>query len=124
MNGTVFRVMLKTPAMKSEDFQNCINACLECMTACRLCATACLNETHVSHLVKCIQLDIECAALCSASAEQMAINGEHKADLCLACADSCERCAEECNKHAEHEHCKRCAEICARCAEECRRIAA
>lgn len=45
-------------------FQSCIEACLNCIALCNLCAVACLNEKEVAHLKKCIQLNLECVAIC------------------------------------------------------------
>jgi hypothetical protein len=73
-------------------------------------------------LSRCIQLDLECAEACYASARLMGLNGEHASAFCITCAEICDACAEECEKHAEHgmDHCRRCAEECRKCAEECR----
>lgn len=74
-------------------------------------------------LSRCIQLDMECAAICYAAAQVMSINGGYSEDICRVCADICFDCAEECEKHAGHMvHCRQCAEACRKCAEECRRM--
>jgi hypothetical protein len=105
--------------------QSCIDACLDCAAECQNCASACLHEDDVKMLSRCIQLDLECAEACFASARLMGLRGEHAAAFCITCAEICEACAEECEKHAEHgmDHCRRCAEACRRCAEECRAMA-
>jgi hypothetical protein len=74
-------------------------------------------------MAKCIQLDMECAATCYASAQLMCMGSSHARQLCALCAEICEACGAECAKH-EHAHCKECAEACKRCAEECRKMAA
>ena len=89
-------------------------------TECDRSATECLHEKDISMLVRCIELDRECAEACYASAKLMGIGGEHATLFCHSCAEICDVCAEECEKHAEH--CRRCAEACHRCAEECRAI--
>ena len=73
-------------------------------------------------MARCMQLDLECAEICYASARLMGLGGEHAAVLCITCAEICEACAEECSKHNE-DHCRRCAEMCRACAEECRALA-
>jgi hypothetical protein len=70
---------------------------------------------------KCIQLDMECAAICYASAQLMSLGSEKSKDICEICADICEACAEECSK-METEHCKECAEACKECARTCREM--
>lgn len=99
--------------------QSCIDICFACARQCQNCATACLHEDDVKMMRRCIELDLECAEMCYASARLMGIGGEHAAVLCIPCAEVCEVCAEECGKH-EMAHCRECAEMCRRCAEECR----
>ncbi|MES2267440.1 MAG: four-helix bundle copper-binding protein [Bacteroidota bacterium] len=74
---------------------------------------------------RCIQLDLECAAVCRAATELMSLGSEYSEHLCRLCVDACKACAEECEKHAQMgmEHCKKCAEACRRCAEACEQMA-
>ncbi len=74
-------------------------------------------------MARCIQLDLECAALCQAAAQTMSLNSSHAARICALCADACQACADECAKH-EEDHCRQCAEACRACAQECRNMAA
>ena len=104
---------------KENTYQTCIDICLECAAACNRCLAACLNEIEVDHLAKCIQLDMECSAICRTTAQFMSLKSEHANAICQICADVCNACAAECNKHDHLEHCRECAEICHRCAEEC-----
>src|SRR5690349_18703100 len=101
--------------MSTDKYQTCIDACLECAIQCDHCATACLKEDHIQMMLRCIELDRECAEACYATARLMGIGGDHASLFCTACAEICDACAEECNKH-EADHCKRCAELCRRCA--------
>ncbi|OYY48754.1 MAG: four-helix bundle copper-binding protein [Methylophilales bacterium 28-44-11] len=108
--------------MAHEQNQSCINACNDCADHCDYCASACLNEGNVNEMVRCISLDIDCAAICRLAAGYMARDSEFAMELCQVCAIVCEACAEECDKHSA-EHCKDCAEACRKCAEECRNMA-
>ena len=74
-------------------------------------------------MAKCIQLDMECAALCYAAAQLMSLGSEHARHICHHCADLCEVCGNECGKH-QTEHCQECSKACKLCAEECRKMAA
>ena len=74
-------------------------------------------------MARCIQLEMECAAICYAAAQLMSLGSEKAAEICRICADICEACGAECSKH-QTEHCKECADMCKRCAEECRKMAA
>lgn len=55
----------------NSQFQTCIDACLRCASICNHCASACLQEPDVKMVAKCIQLDMECAAICYAAAQVM-----------------------------------------------------
>jgi hypothetical protein len=72
-------------------------------------------------MAHCIQLDMECAAICYAAAQLMSLGSSKAVELCRICAEMCEACAAECEKH-ENEHCQECAKVCRQCAEECRRM--
>lgn len=91
------------------------------MVICNQCAAACLDEKEVEHLRKCIQLDLECAAICRAAVEVMSLGGRLSAEICACCADSCTACADECDKHAAMgmDHCRACADACRACAAAC-----
>lgn len=104
--------------MPNQQYQKCIDACLECATICNHCAVSCLEEKEVSNLTKCIRLDLECAVICRASAELMTLSSVHSSKICELCATICDACAEECEKHSAMEHCKECAEACRACAKE------
>lgn len=101
----------------------CIDACTQCALACHHCSAACLAEKRVEPLVRCIALDIDCAALCELAAGAMARNSENAGLICRLCAQLCDMCAEECGKH-DSEHCQACAQACRACAAECQRMQA
>lgn len=103
-------------------YKNCIDTCLKCVAICNHRASACLQEEDVKMMARCIQLDMECAAICYASAQLMSLGSEKAKDICRLCADICEACATECSRH-ETEHCKECAEACKQCADECMAMA-
>ena len=95
-----------------------IDACLACAALCNHCAASCLQETDTKMMVKCIQLDMECAALCYATAQLLSLGSNHAGALAKLCAALCEECATECGKH-ENEHCSECSTACKECAEAC-----
>jgi hypothetical protein len=74
-------------------------------------------------MAKCIQLDMECAAVCYCAAHLMSLGSEWAKEMCGICADICEACGSECDKH-DAEHCKLCAQTCKECAEACRKMTA
>lgn len=91
---------------------------LECANACDHCAASCLEEANVEMMAECIRLDMECAAICKATAQLVHLGSNHANAACQLCADICNACAEECEKH-DHDHCQRCAAECRHCAEQC-----
>jgi hypothetical protein len=106
--------------MTNQQYQKCIDACIECATTCNHCAVSCLEEKDVQHLTKCIRLDLECAVICRTSAELMSAGSVYSKQICQICAAICNACADECEKHAAMgmEHCKESAEACRACAKE------
>ena len=70
-------------------------------------------------MANCIQLDMECAAICYAAAQLMSLGSDNAIEICSICANVCEACAAECRQH-QNEHCQECADACAECAEACR----
>ncbi len=106
--------------MAHEKYQECINACHDCAVMCAHCATECLKENDVQRLSICIQLDMECAAICRSAAEVMSMGSPYSERMCDVCADVCQACAEECERHAANSlHCRDCANMCRRCADAC-----
>lgn len=99
-------------------YQTCLDACQGCAAACDFCASSCLREEKVNEMAGCIQLDLECAAICRTAAQFLSLRSEHAPAICQLCADICSTCADECDKH-DMDHCRRCAVACHACAEEC-----
>ena len=106
-------------------FQNAIEILNDCIQACNSCLTDCLLEQELSMLVDCIELDRDCADICSLTVQYLSRDSRFAPEIAKECAMICDACAKECEKHAaDMEHCRVCAEICHRCADECRKVAA
>jgi len=75
-------------------------------------------------MAACIQSDMECAAICYASAQLMSLGSTKAKEICRLCADICEACGNECARHTHSRHCQECAQACKECADECRKMAA
>ena len=73
-------------------------------------------------MTRCIQLNMECAAICYAAAQVMSMSGISAKAICRICITICNACADECSRH-QSDHCQQCAEACRNCAEECRKLA-
>jgi len=72
-------------------------------------------------MASCIRLDMECAAICYATAQLISMNSDQAAQVSKICAASCEACAAECRKH-DTDHCLECAAACEACAAECMKM--
>jgi len=101
---------------------NCIEACHKTIIACNQCASACLLEKNINDMRYCIQLDMECAAICMATVQLLSLDSKRTKEICHLCTEFCMACAAECSTH-DMEHCVRCSEACADCAEQCRILA-
>lgn len=99
-------------------YQACIDACNTCAAACNTCFAECLKESDIQMMVRCMSLDVDCAALCTLAAGAMARNSEMARHFCRLCGEVCLACANECDRHA-HSHCKSCAQACRDCAQAC-----
>lgn len=118
------RLSQKIKTMRDyHEYKTCIDACLKCAAICDHCASSCTREDNVKMMAKCIQLDMECATVCYASAKLMSLGSDRAKDMCVICADICNECSNECSRH-DNEHCRECAKACRTCADECMKMAA
>jgi hypothetical protein len=108
--------------MSHQQYQTCIQACLDCAQECEHCANACLDEPDVAAMAECIRLDRDCSNTCFLAAAFMSRGSQFMHELCRLCAEISEACGAECRRH-EFDHCQRCADACERCADECRQMA-
>jgi len=108
--------------MNYQENEDCIAACLGTASYCNHTALWCTDvETHRKEMKKCIELALECAALCTATAQLISMGSDRAKDLCRLCADVCEGCAAQCGKF-QNETLITCADLCAKCAMTCRAI--
>jgi len=105
--------------MSHEQNRGLVDALAKCIAECNHCVTACLDEQDVKMLVRCIKLDMDCAAICELAISFVSRGSEHAQHILDECAEICEACAEECEKHSHMDHCRKCAEACRSCAELC-----
>jgi hypothetical protein len=128
MSAVAVRAMFRNHPEKpahSDAMSRCIDACFSCVETCTACADACLSERDVTHLVACIRLNLDCAAVCNATGNIMsrANKAGHRQLLeaqLANCIAFCRACADLCNSHGErHRHCAVCAEACLACADAC-----
>jgi hypothetical protein len=106
-----------------------LRALNDCATACASCADACVAEPDVTPLRAAIRLNLDCAAICVATADVLARRNapdfEVLRALLHACVVASAACAAECERHAPSVmHCRICAAACRTCEAACRRILA
>jgi Domain of Unknown Function (DUF326) len=84
----------------------------------------------VAELRSCITRNLNCAAVCTATAavlsRQTAYDDAVTRAVLEACAAACKACGDECAHHGEMgmEHCRVCADACRRCEQACRSLLA
>ena len=122
------RAMFQTHPAKPphvDIMSRCVDACFNCTEACIACADACLSERDIEHLVACIRLNQDCAAICTATGTILSRANKHgnrqpTEALLTTCIAFCRACADECERHgAMHQHCAVCAKACRACADAC-----
>jgi len=91
---------------------------INCAMACENCSSACLDENDVTMMARCIELDRDCADICSLAARLLKRDSEIAHTFLGLCEEMCKLCADECAKH-NNDHCKKCAEACRDCADAC-----
>ena len=100
---------------------------MACAQVCRSCADACIAESKGDMLAACIRRNLDCAALCDATAQVLSRTAEPDwkvvAPLLQACGEACASCAVECEQHAAMMvHCRVCAEACRACEAACKAL--
>ena len=105
--------------MQSETTQSMIGQLNDCAATCSYCITACLGEDNVQMLANCIRLNIDCAEMCTVTANFLARNSPHAKHLLQECVEICNACSAACEKHAHMDHCRQCADACRKCAASC-----
>lgn len=102
-------------------YQECIDACMKCMDACNYSYVSSLKEYDLAALRETIQLDRECADICSFAIQAMTRQSPFVVEILRLCADICERCADASSRH-EHIHCHKCIDACRSAAMACRLV--
>ena len=128
MSAVAVRAMFRSHPEKpahADAISRCIDSCFNVVETCTACADACLADRDREPLVGCFRLNLDCAAVCSATGSIMsrANKAGHRQLLeaqLANCIAFCRACASECARHAEmHRHCRVCAEACTACADAC-----
>lgn len=105
------------------EMQRCIQLCQDCHARCIELISHCLMAAGRQAAPTHIRLLMDCAQLCTVTADFMARESAFHDRTCTLCAELCRRCAESCVQIAgDDQLVKECAELCRRCAESCDRM--
>ncbi|OYZ21748.1 MAG: ferredoxin [Bdellovibrio sp. 28-41-41] len=107
----------------SSEMQVCIQNCTLCHQVCEQTLLYCLTKEgkHLEPLH--LKALIDCAQICTVSADFMSRESNIHAAVCGACAEACLECANSCERMGDDRMMKLCAEVCKRCEESCRMMA-
>ena len=103
--------------------QTCIDNCADCHRVCLETVAHCLRKGGRHADAEHLTLLLDCAQICTTSADFMMRGSERHSLTCGVCAKICTACAEACEAMGDDAQMKACAEACRRCAESCREMA-
>lgn len=108
----------------AEEMQRCIQLCHDCHVTCIQMIDHCLKLGSRQAAPDHIRLLMDCAQMCTITADFMARASSFHDRMCRLCAELCRSCADSCIGVAgDDQTVKQCAELCHRCAESCDRMA-
>jgi hypothetical protein len=108
----------------NEDMQRCIQLCHDCHAHCISMINHCLTLGGQYAAPAHIRVLMDCAQMCTITADFMARASSFHDRTCRLCAELCRSCADSCVRVAgDDQSVKQCAELCRRCAESCDQMA-
>lgn len=108
----------------SDEMKRCIQLCQECHALCIQVIGHCINLGGRHAAPEHIRLLMDCAQICTTTADYMARESVLHQRVCSLCSEICMRCAESCEQVAgDDQLVKQCAEMCRGCAESCKKMA-
>jgi len=127
-NSSPLQMSGETPAMDghhmSEEMRRCIQLCQDCHATCIQMISHCLKLGGQHAAPDHIRLLMDCAQLCTTTADFMARESLIHDRTCSLCSEICRLCAESCERVAgDDQSVTQCSELCLRCAESCNRMA-
>jgi len=107
-----------------DEMRRCIQLCQDCHALCIQTIGHCLKLGGRHAAPDHIRLLMDCAQMCSTTADYMARGSSLHDRTCSLCSEICRLCAEGCEQiRGDDQLVKQCAEMCRRCAESCERMA-
>jgi hypothetical protein len=99
-----------------ENATACANSCLASINYCSHIGGRHAESSHLGLL-------IDCARICSMSADYMLRESSFHGQICGICADVCDDCAKSCDQFKDDDPMRDCAAKCRSCAGTCRQMA-
>lgn len=104
----------------SEKMRGCIELCQDCHVLCIQMIGHCLGLGGRHATPDHIRLLMDCAQICTTTADYMGRGSSFHDRTCSLCSEICRLCAESCEQVAgDDQMVKQCAELCRRCAGSC-----
>lgn len=108
----------------SDEMQMCIQNCMSCHQICVLTLSHCIEKGGSHSEAAHLKSLMDCAQICTVSADFMSRQSDIHASVCGACAEACLTCAQSCERFEDDAVMKACADLCRQCAESCKKMAA
>lgn len=107
-----------------EEMNRCLQLCQECHVSCIHIIGHCLRLGGRYATPEHLRLLMDCAQMCTTTADFMARESTVHDRACGLCAELCRQCASNCDQVAgDDQMVTQCAELCRRCADACDRMA-
>lgn len=107
-----------------DEMRRCIQLCQDCHALCVQMIGHCIELGGRHAAPTHIRLLMDCAQMCSTTADYMARGSSLHDRTCGLCSEICRLCAESCEQiRGDDQLVKQCAEMCRRCADSCERMA-
>lgn len=104
----------------TEEMARCIRLCQDCHVLCVQMIGHCLELGGRHAAPDHIRLLMDCAQICTTTADYMARESSLHDRMCGLCSEMCRLCAESCEHiTGDDQMVKQCAEMCRRCAASC-----
>ena len=107
----------------TKEMQICIQNCTLSHQICEQTLSYCLKQDGKHLKPQHLKALIDCAQICTVSADFMSRDSKIHSSICGACAEACQACAASCDQFGDDEAMKLCGDVCRQCEESCRHMA-
>ena len=107
----------------TQEMQMCIQNCTLAHQICEQTLSYCLTKDGMHFEPQHLKALIDCAQICTVSADFMSRDSKIHSSVCGVCAEACRACAASCDQFPDDEAMKLCADVSRQCEETCRQMA-